>query len=181
VPIASSDLPWMLSTPSGSAGSTVASTAADSLGGYMSTTPLTQATLDNLFADITGDQNAADAVSYACLFLANNNPTLVLQASVVWLYSETEGGANIAIALDNIGITEAGSTSPQATTITDSATAPAGVTAFSAPTTKDSSTLLIGDIGPGECVAVWVQRTATNSSAQMTDGVVLRVEGNTTA
>jgi len=180
MPIASTDILYKYSVTTGSAGNTTAGTAAGSLGKYISTTPVIDATLDNLFDDVTGDENAAGDVEYRCIFIHNNHATLTLQRTVVWMASEVSGGANVAIALDNIGVTAVGSSSAQAATDVNEDTAPTGVGAFSSPSSKAAG-LSIGDIPPGSVAAVWIRRTATNSAAQNNDGVTLRVEGDTAA
>lgn len=180
MPIQSTDILFKYSVKTGSAGNTTAGTAAGSLGGYVSTTPVPDATLGNLFDDVTGDENAAGDVEYRCFFVHNNHATLTLQATKVWVSAEVAGGANTAIALDNLGVTPVGQAGLQASTIVDENTAPSGVSAFSTPTTKTGG-LLIGDIGPGQVAAIWVRRTATNSAAQNNDGATIRVEGDTAA
>lgn len=178
--IASTDLLYKYSVTTGSAGNTTAGTPAGSNGKYISTTPIADATLDNLFDDVTGDENAASNVDYKCLFIHNNHGSLTLQNAKVWMVSEVSGGANTAIALDNIGVVAVGSSSAQAAIIANEDTAPSGVGSFSSPTTK-SAGLAVGDIPAGSCVAIWVRRTATNSAAQNNDGVTLRIEGDTAA
>lgn len=180
MPIASTDLAFKLSVTAGAAGNSTAGTAAGSHGKYISTTVLPDGVLDNLFDDVTGDENAASNVDYKCLFIHNAHATLTLQRTVVWLFSEVAGGANTAVALDNIGVTPIGQAGPQASTILNEDTAPVGVGVFSSPATKATG-LLIGDIPPGSCAPIWVKRSATNSAAQNSDGVTLRVEGDTIA
>lgn len=180
MPIASTDILYKYSVVTGAAGNTTAGTAAGSQGKYISTTPIQDATLDNLFDDVTGDENAASNIDYKCLFIHNNHATLTLQRAVVWLASEVAGGANTAIATDNIGVTAVGAATAQAALIANEDTAPTGVSAYGSPTTK-AAALSLGDIPAGSVVAIWVRRTATNSAAQNNDGVTLRVEGDTAA
>jgi hypothetical protein len=180
VPISSSDLLYKLSVTTGSAGnSTAQGNPNNSLGKYLSTTQITDNTLNNLFDDISGDENAASTVDYRCMFVHNNHGTLTLQSPVAWISSEVSGGASVAIGLDPAGVTNIGSSSAQAATIANETTAPAGVT-FSAPTTK-SAGLSIGNIGPGQCAAIWVRRTAANTAAANSDGAVIRTEGDSAA
>jgi hypothetical protein len=181
MPIASSDILYKWSTTAGAAGnSTAAGAAGTSLGKYIATTQIVDATLNNLFPDITGDENAASNVDYQCIFVHNNHATLTLQNAVAWLSAEVAGGATVALATDNIAASAVGSASAQAAQIANKNTAPTGVSAFSAPTTKATG-LSLGSIGPGQVKAIWVRRTATNSAAQNNDGATLRVEGDTAA
>ena len=161
------------------AGDTTAGTAAGSLGDQISTTQITDATLHNLFDVVTGDENAASEAEYRCFFVHNNHATLTWENVVVWLSSETAGGAVAAISVDTTGVTAKGLASAQAKTVADENTAPATQT-FSAPTTKATG-LSIGNIAAGSVQGIWVRRTAANSAALDTDGVVIRCEGDTAA
>jgi hypothetical protein len=177
--IASSDLLIKLSVKTGAAGNSTAGTPAGSLGKYISTTEIVDATLANLFDAISGDENAASTVEYRCLFVHNAHGTLTLTSPVVWLYSETAGGASAAIAVDTTAASAIGASAAQALQVADELTAPSGLS-FTAPTSKGTG-LAVGDIPAGECKAVWVRRTAANTAALDVDGVVLRVEGDTSA
>jgi hypothetical protein len=161
------------------AGDTTAGTAAGSLGDQISTTQITDATLHNLFDQISGDENAASDVEYRCLFVHNNHATLTWENVVVWLSAEVAGGAVAAISVDTTGVTPKGQASAQAKTIADEGTAPAGQT-FSAPTTKGTG-LAIGNIPAGSVAAIWVRRSAANTGAVNNDGVTIRCEGDTAA
>lgn len=180
MPIPATDIVCRYSTTSGTAGNSLAGTAAGSLGKYVSTTVIVDATLGNLFDDVASDENAALNVEYRCFFVCNLHPTLTLKTTRVWLVSEVAGGAEHAISLDDIAASALGDTAAQAASITNEDTAPTGVGAFSTPTTKTAG-LSLGDIGPGQCRAVWVRRTPTNSAAVSNDGVTLRIEGETDA
>lgn len=161
------------------AGNTTAGTPAGALGDQISTTQITDATLNNLFDDVSGDENAASDVEYRCFFVHNSNATLTWSNVVAWISGEVAGGANAAISIDSTGITPVGSASPQAKTIADENTAPATQT-FTSPTTK-ATALAIGNMGPGTVQGIWVRRSATNSAAQNSDGVTIRVEGDSPA
>jgi hypothetical protein len=179
MPIAASDIKFRLSINTGPGDSTAQGNPNDSIGGFVSTTEITDATLHNLFDVITGDENAASTVDYRVFFIANKHATLTWQGVKVWLQSETAGGANAAIALDGLGVKAINSASAQAERIANETTAPSGET-FSAPTSKAAG-LSVGNLAPNEVIAVWVRRTATNSAALNLDGVVIRAEGDTAA
>lgn len=179
MPIAASDILFKYSTTAGTAGNSNPGTAAGSLGKYISTTEITSGVLNNLFDDVTGDENAASDVEYRCFFVHNNHGSLTWQNVVVWINAEVAGGADTAIAVDTTAASAIGSASAQALEIADEDTAPSGLT-FSSPTSKGTG-LAVGDIQAGYCKAIWVRRTATNSSALSNDGATLRVEGDTAA
>ena len=161
------------------AGNTTAGTADTSLGDQISTTQITDATLNNLFDDVSGDENAASDVEYRCIFVHNAHATLTWQSVVVWLSAEVSGGANAAIAIDDLAASAIGAAVAQADAVANENTAPTGET-FSSPTTKGTG-LSIGNLAAGYCRAIWVRRSATNSVALNNDGVTVRCEGDTAA
>lgn len=176
MPIVSSDILVKYSVTSGTAGNQNAGTAAGSLGKYISTTQITDNTLNNLFDNISGDENASSVSDYRCIFIHNAHASLTWQTPVVWLLSEVSGGANISIGVDATAASAIGSAGAQAVQVANELTPPAGV-GFSAPVTQGTA-LALGDIPPGQCKALWVKRTATNSTALSNDGVTLRMQGN---
>jgi hypothetical protein len=171
--IVSSDVLFKLSAPSAVAGNTVAGYAGTSWGGYLSTSVLnSNILLDNLFTDITGPQNAGQQVDYACLFIQNNTGSGNSMSNVVaWMpLSQVTGvGSSIQMGADPTGITAINSNTAQAVSITSSIIAPAGVTTWVVPTNTTpispsfTNGLQLGTLSPGQCVAVWLKRTALNS------------------
>lgn len=168
------------STTAGAAGNANTSTAATSLGKYISTTAWAGGALNDLFDDISGAENAASTVDYRCIFVHNSNTANALQNAVVWISGEVTGGASIALASDNIAASALGSASAQAAQIANETTAPTGVSAFSSPTTAVTGVAL-GSIPATQVKAFWVRRTATNSAALSNDGVTITVTGDTGA
>lgn len=162
---------------SAAAGNTTAGTAAGSLGDQISTTQWTGGSLNDLFDDISGDENAASEAEYRCIFVHNTNASNIYENAVIWISAETAGGANIAIGADTTASSAVGSASAQAVTIANEDTAPAGIT-FTSPTTKATGVSL-GNIGTASVKAFWVRRTATNSAALSADGVTLSIAGDT--
>lgn len=180
--IAASDIKFKLSLKTGVAGNASAQPDVnESLGKYISTTELTDNTLNNLFDDITGDENAASDVEYRCIFVHNAHATLTWENVVAWLSAEVAGGAAITIAIDDLPDSAIGDSNAQADLIANESTAPgAGVGAFSGPTSKVTG-LALGDIAPGYCRAIWIKRTAANTVAVNNDGVTIKCEGDTGA
>ena len=134
--ITATDILFKLSIKTGTAGNQNAQSDVNaSLGKYISTTQITDATLNNLFDDVSGDENAASDVEYRCIFVHNAHATLTWQSVVVWLSAEVSGGANAAIAVDDVAASAIGSSSAQADEVANESTAPTGE-AFSSPTTK---------------------------------------------
>lgn len=179
MPITSADILFKLSTKSGSAGDSTASTPSASLGKYVSTTTMA-AGANGLFDDISGAENTASVVDYRCVFVHNNHATLALQNAVVYVSAETAGGASVAIAVDNVAASAKGSSSAQADQVTNETTAPTGVGSFSTPTTSANG-LSLGTLAAGQVRAVWVRRSAANTAALTGDGFTLAVTGDTAA
>lgn len=175
MPIASSDILIKFSTTAGAAGNSNAGTPAGSLGKYISTTQLTDNSLNNLFDDVTGAENAANDVEYRCIFIHNNHGSLTFSNVVVYLASEVAGGASTAIGVDTTAASAIGSAGAQALQVADENTPPVGVS-FSSPTTLGTG-IAVGSLSPGQCRAIWVRRTAANTAALSNDGVTLRVAG----
>jgi hypothetical protein len=166
------DISVRLSTKSGSAGDSLPSSPADSLGKYLSTTPLSDGGLHNLFDAVSGVEAAAGDVEYRCLFVLNEAADSMLSVKV-WIESQVAGGADIALGLDPAGASDRGDSSAQAATIADESAAPSGVT-FSLPT-GEGSALSVGDVAADECFAIWVRRTVPVDANPQADGASLHV------
>lgn len=186
--IVSSDILFKLSAPGASAGNATSGTAGDSWGNYISTTQISNTPLDNLFVDITGAQNAASQVDYACVFIHNNTSSgNSMLNTVAWLPQSlfVAGGANIALAADTFAASAIGASSQQAVKITANTNAPAGVSGWVSPTNTAPSFpsytngIQLGTIAPGFCIAVWIRRSATNSAPVNNDGFTLEVDLDT--
>lgn len=176
--IVSTDIVFMLSTTGGSAGNSQAQPNPNlSLGTWMSTSAVASGSINNLFDNISGAENAASTTDYRCVFIYNSNPTLTLQAAITWISAEVPGGADIYIGVDPAPASPIGQATAQAASVGNELTSPTGV-AFTNPTTKASG-VSMGDIPPGQCRAIWLKRSATNSTALSNDGVTIRVEGDT--
>lgn len=168
------DVLLKLSSPNANQGNSVAGYPGTSWGGWLSTSLLPSAILDNLFNNITGAANAAGQVDYACLFIQNNTPSSNSMMGVIaWLPASaiTGTGSSVAMAADPTGITAINSNTQQALIINSSIIAPAGITSWVVPTNTTPTSpsyingIQLGNIAPGQCTAVWFQRTALNSSA----------------
>lgn len=186
--IVSTDILFMLSAPGATSGNSVSGTSGNSWGNFISTTQLSATPLDNLFPDITGAQNAANQVDYACLFVLNNTASgNSMLNTVAWLPSSlfVTGGANVAIAGDPTAASAKASGSQQAVKITASTNAPAGVSGWVSPTSSApaypsyTNGIQLGTIAPGNCRAIWVRRSATNSTPVNNDGFTAEIDFDT--
>lgn len=177
--ITATDIQFRGSVTAAAGNTTVKGAAGTSLGDQITSDQLVDATLNNLFDDVTGDQNAASQVDYQCMFVYNAHASLTWQTVVAWLSAEVAGGTSIAIGADTTAASAVGSASAQAVTIASKTTAPAGVS-FSAPTTKGTG-IALGNIPNGQVKGIWVRRTAANTAAVDSDGATIRCEGDTAA
>jgi hypothetical protein len=173
--IVPSDILFKLSAPNSNGGNIQAGYAGSSWGNFISTTLLnTSLPLDNLFTDISGPENVAGQVDYACLFIQNNTSSSNSMSNVIaWLpLSLASGtGSAFAMAADPTGITGVNNSTPQALTIGSPVQAPAGINTWVVPTNTTPTSpnytngLQLGTIAPTQCAAVWLRRTALNSAS----------------
>ena len=181
MPITNNEVLLKYSNSAATAGSQ--SGAYNHLGGYMSTTQVASNSLNNLFTDITGVENANSQIDYRCIFIHNSNVTLTLLNTIAYISAEVEGATIIALAADTIGAVPITQTSPQATVTYNTLSAP-GSLIFTSPVTYSDTAhpaIVLGNIPAGYCVALWVKRSAGNTTAINNDGFQLRVQGDTAA
>lgn len=181
--IVAADIQFLLSAPGASAGYANTGTPGNSLGKYVSTTQLSGTPLDNLFLDLTGAQNAASQVDYACVFILNNTASgNSMLNTVAWIpnASNITGATTHALGVDTTAASAKASATAQALVIASSTTAPTGVT-FVGPSSTNSGGVTLGTIAPGYVRAVWIRRTATNSAPLNNDGFTLEIDFDTQA
>ncbi len=149
---------------------------AASLGGAMSTAGggvITSGQLNNVFDDITGDENAASDIEYRGIYVQNNNANNDWENVVMWLSAEVSGGASVAIA---VALEAAGEAMA---TIADESTAPDPAVTWSTATSKGTGVALGTIPKGGGYRGIWIKRTATNSAALSNDGATISVSGDT--
>lgn len=148
----------------------------DSLGEYMSTTEVVDATKGNLFSGVTAVQAQAGITRFRCIFMLNTHSTDTAQGVRAYIPSQLPGGGVVSIGLDPAGVIAGDDSSAQAEVIADEETPPDGVT-FSAPGSYDVG-LEIGDVEPGEAQAIWVRMiVAPNVEAVDEDTVLVECAG----
>ena len=138
-----------------------------SLGGVISSTQITDNTLNNLFSDVTGDQHAAGYTSYRCFFVKNNNSTFTGYNVKVWIDTNCTGtDESIQIGLEP----SAGS---PAQTVASETTAPTSVSFSTAA--GQANSLSIGTVAPSVVQAIWVKRIVTaGSTPQAADAPIIK-------
>ena len=148
-----------------------------SLGGIISTTQIVDNTDNNIFDDVSGDEASAGDTEYRAIFVANAHGSLTLQASVIWIESNTTSGDDtVAIALAGEGVQVSGNIE----TVGNESTAPSGET-FTEPANKAAG-LTIGDIASGSEQGIWIRRIVNATAAAITgNAFTLRTEGDTLA
>lgn len=145
------------------------------LGGAISSTQITDDTVQNLFDNVSGTESAAGVTEYRCFYVKNTHGTLTLQSSVIWIETQTPStDSSIEIALGTAAI------SGTEQTVANEGTAPTGTT-FTA-LTGSGNALTIGDLAAGAYKAIWVKRIITaGAAAYDNDSVVIKVRGDTAA
>lgn len=173
--LSSSDILLKLSAPSSGSGNTQEGFPGFSWGNFMSTTVISSEALNNIFPDISGAQNLAGQVDYACVFVHNSTPTSSAMINgIAWLPLQLYTGSTlIAMAADPAGVVSDLSFTPQAVRITSAITAPPGVTGWISPvsTVPNSGNgfangIQLGTLAPHTCCALWIRRTAVGQPAQ---------------
>ena len=164
--INASDIVFFLSAPQAGAGYTATGNPGNSLGKYMATNAVNPVTpVDNLFTDITTVENAADQVDYQCMFVMNNTQTgLTARAPYAWFPTAlwSPQGAGLALAVDpTLGVLY-NQSAAQAVNINNPLQFPPGVGTFNAgPHSQFTNGIVLPDLPPLYCVAIWIRRTAT--------------------
>lgn len=142
-----------------------------SLGGAISSTEAPSNLLDN----VSSAEASAGHTDYRCFYIKNTHGTLTMQSAKVWILSNTPSTSTaVAIALAGEGV------NGTAETIANENTAPSGES-FSAAATEGAA-LSIGNIAPGQHMAVWVRRVVDASAGAYTgDGATFRIKCDTAA
>ena len=169
MPIATTDISFNLSGGAANADPNA------SLGGAISANAIVDASLQNLFDNVSGDEAAAGDAEYRCFYIKNNHASLTWQNVKVWVQTETPSADSdelIGLGSSAVGGTEQ--------TVADESTAPVGVTFAQA--NLEAGALVIGDIPAGSWKAVWIRRDiVAAANAVNSDSSVIRAKGETAA
>lgn len=142
-----------------------------SLGGAISST----AAGTNIFDNVSSAEASAGDTEYRCLYIRNGHATLTMQSAKVWIQSNTPSpDTAVAIAIAGEGV------NGTAETIANENTAPSGETFVTA--VDEANAISIGNIPPGQHIAIWVRRVVNASAAAYNnDGFTLRAKCDTAA
>ncbi len=170
----------ILRLSTGSTSGTTSNGGANSIGGKMgldasAIITTSNATLNNLFDDITKTQNAAATYDYRCVFIHNNTSDSAQSFSGGELFVNgsplAEFSFSVAAAKNN-----------DAVTIPNDTTEPAGVATWESATTLAPLVLMASNnvLGAGEYIHVWIRRRANNVSGigTVTDTLPLAIRGS---
>lgn len=158
----------LLAAPQAAGGYLSPASLYNSLGRWMSTTQVNSSvTLNNVFPDVTGPQNASDQVDYQCLFVYNPDPSSSMVNVYAWIPSSSVVGAlGWAVGADTTVASPYNSSfAPQAGYISSPLVAPSTVTGWAQPSATVAGGVQLNPVAPGMVTAFWVQRTATGSPA----------------
>jgi len=159
-----------------------------SLGGTISTHTIPDATANNVFDDVTGDESASGDTEYRAIAVKDTNSSYDMLNTKVWIegYTRAESGADtIYFALENPGGSPA-----SIQTIADESTAPdedkftvkTGATVSWTEEGSPSSTLEFGTVNAGEWFGIWLKRVVPeDASAYSNRSVTIKVQCETTA
>lgn len=173
-----SEVQFLLSAPQAPGGYAAPGSVYNSLGRWVSTTQLNaEVTLNNMWPDLTGPQNAAGQVDYQCLFVFNPDMSATMANVSAWIPSTgVTGGVEWAVAADSTGATAYGAVlAPQAGYISSATVAPLTAGAWAGPSASAGGGAALPALAPGKVTAVWIRRTATGSPAFLGAGYDLQV------
>lgn len=150
----------------------------DSLGGAISSTTIEDATNNNLFDDVSGDEADSGDTEYRCFFVKNTHDTITWKNVKLWINSETTSSDDsLNIALDVNGKNSDAETMSSEDAIEDITL---DDSSFNHPLTKDDG-LDLGDLEPGDYIGIWVQRKVqSNAAAKAGNEGTFRTEGEYT-
>jgi len=145
------------------------------LGGAISSTEVTSASLHNLFDKVSGAEASAGDTEYRCIYVKNTHGSLTWESVKAWVSTNTPStDSTIDIALGGEG------KNGTAETVANENTAPSGES-FSAPSSYASG-LSLGDLDAGDYYPIWIRRTiSASATAYNTDGATISVQGDTAA
>ena len=177
MPIVASDIQWRLS--GGAANATVSL----SRGGAISSTAVTDNTLENLFPTVTGPQATSGVTHYRLIYLRNAHATISLTGPTVWIDQVTASTSDeIALGIDPGSVSSSTTDSTINTTEDANGTSlPAGVT-FSQPLVGSPLSLGTDVSANGGKKGIWIRRTVTaGASAYNDNSAIIKANGQTTA
>lgn len=134
-----------------------------SLGGISSSTQLIDATLQNLFGNVTPAEGLAGSVKYRALTFKNTSAFIAYAATLFVALETTSTDTTVSLAYDSTGTQS----------IVNEDTAPIGLT-FTTPLSL-SGGILLGDVSPAGVARIWLKRTVTASAVLAADSGTITI------
>ncbi len=136
------------------------------LGGAPSNTDMPQL----IFGTVTGEQSAAGAVEYRCVFVKNMDAVRTMYSAVAWFDTNTPNLSTV-IAM-GLGTSVVNGVEQ---VVVSGVTGPVGVT-FTTPDAKNNG-ISLGNIPPLQTRAIWLRRTVLpETAATLADTFGVKVE-----
>lgn len=173
MPVVANDIKIRYSTKNGSAGNSLASNAADSLGKYMSTTDIADNIVGNLFRYIEPTESENGITIYRCFFIYNSNAGAYLNNATFDITGSNAAGGTVSFGKDPVGPIAYNSAAAQAASIANELAAPAGVTFTTAQ-------IALGNLAANQCIAMWGRLVVPAGSGPVGgDYVTFQLNGET--
>jgi hypothetical protein len=131
------------------------------LGGAITGTEITDATVGNLFDNVSGAEARDGDTEYTAFYAKNTHATLTWQAVKHWIGSNTTSADDtLNIGLDLAGVISSGAGDD----IPDQSTPPSPAVTFVAAV-NEAAALSIGDMAPGTYILIWAKRIVSSGAA----------------
>lgn len=127
-----------------------------SLGGAISNNDVADNSINNLWDDVGPSEAESGESEYRCIYIRNGHGTHSMDATKLWISSNTPAGDEILIGLGTSSI------NGTEQTVANENTEPVGVT-FEPHATKEDA-LSLGSIPPEQHIAVWIKRSVPTST-----------------
>lgn len=131
------------------------------LGGAITETEIVDATVGNLFDNVSGSEAGDGDTEFRAFYVKNTNPTIAWQEVQFWIGSNTTSvDDTLTVGLDLAGVISTGA----GDSIPDESTAPDPAVTFVAAA-NEVAALSIGNMTPGAYILIWVKRIVSSSAA----------------
>ena len=143
-----------------------------SLGGAVSSTELVNASLNNLFDTVVGQESQDGDTEYRAIYVKNNHATLTLINPVIYIDTNTTSPTT------SLEISVATETGSPIQSLPNENTAPSGQT-FVTADGQGNAISLGGDIAPGIVKAIWFKWIVGAGTTAIIDEASIKVRGET--
>jgi hypothetical protein len=127
--------------------------------------------MNTVWDDVDKQDAIYGDVEYRCLYLYNRWSSTIYSARV-WVAAQPSGADELDLGLDPAGVGD-GTSTGVAQTVADEDTEPSSVS-WSRPVDYTNG-LVLGDLAPGECRAVWLRRTVVAGTTTVDSTDLFRI------